>query len=86
MVLYFRNIDPEKNRRRHYLLTLQQDLLGQLVVVRRWGRIGASGWQGCQTHLVHDDQEASRLIRETLNRRRRHGYCIVEGESLDLPQ
>lgn len=86
MVLYFRNIDPKKNRRRHYLLTLQQDLLGQLVVVRRWGRIGAPGWQGCQTHLVDDDQEAGRLIRETLNRRRRHGYSVVEGESLDLPQ
>ena len=57
---------------------LQRDLLGRLVLVRRWGRLGAAGWQGCQTRLVDSDREAGRLIRDTLNRRRRHGYCIVE--------
>ncbi len=86
MVLYFRCIDLEHNRRRHYLLMLQRDLLGRLVLVRRWGRIGAPGWQGSQTRLVNDDREAGRIIRDTLNRRRRHGYRVVESERPDLPQ
>ena len=77
MVLYFRNIDPEKNRRRHYLLTVQRDLLGHLVVTRHWGRLGASSWQGSLTTLVETPTAAAVLVHQVLQRRRQHGYELV---------
>ena len=78
MVLYFRNIDPEKNRCRHYLLTVQRDLLGYLVVIRRWGRLGAPGWQGSQTTPVETPAAAAALVRRVVQRRRQHGYRIID--------
>ena len=74
---YFRHVDPERNRYRHYLLTIERDLLGQLVVVRRWGRIGAPGWHRIQVTFVHSLEEANEIVREVINRRRWHGYRIV---------
>jgi len=83
MVLYFRHIDLEKNRRRHYLLTVQRDLLGHLVVTRRWGRLGASGWQGSQTTPVETPAAAAALVRRVLQRRRQHGYQLVAAPEAD---
>ena len=77
MVLYFRHIDLEHNRRRHYLLTVQRDLLGRLVVTRRWGRLGAPSWQGGQSTPVETAAAAAALVHRVLQRRRQHGYQLV---------
>ena len=77
MHYYLRSIAPEHNRWRHYLLTVQQDLEGRLVVVRYWGRIG-SAWQGQQVTPAAGPQEATQLVQEILTRRRQHGYKIAE--------
>lgn len=74
MIRYFRSVDPERNRRRHYLLMVQRDLWGRLVVVRRWGRIGQPDWQGEQILTVDKPEDVDRVIKETLDRRRWHGY------------
>ncbi len=82
MILYLRRVAPEDNCRRHYLLAWQYDLAGQLFVVRCWGRIGAPGWQGRLMTPVASAEEATRITRKVLKRRRRHGYQIVEGEGV----
>jgi predicted DNA-binding WGR domain protein len=38
-----RRIDPAKNMNRFYSLEVERDLLGRLILVRRWGRIGTTG-------------------------------------------
>ncbi|MFC4170478.1 WGR domain-containing protein [Microvirga sp. GCM10011540] len=35
--------DPAKNMARFYSLEVERDLLGRVVLVRRWGRIGTTG-------------------------------------------
>lgn len=74
---YFQSVDAQRDRRRHYLVTLQRDLWGELVVVRQWGRIGAADWQGILCNPVSNQAEAAKIIRATINRRRQHGYALV---------
>ena len=38
-----RRIDPAKNMSRFYSLEVERDLLGRVVLVRRWGRTGTAG-------------------------------------------
>ncbi len=38
-----RRIDPAKNMARFYSMEVERDLLGRVVLVRRWGRIGSAG-------------------------------------------
>jgi predicted DNA-binding WGR domain protein len=82
MLRYFRHTDPKRNRRRHYLLSLQRDIFGQLVVLRQWGRIGAPGWQGRRVSPVATVQDAARIVKETCDRRRWHGYDVVDPGAL----
>ncbi len=78
MLVYLIARDPAKNRHRHYLVSVQRDLWGNLVVLKYWGRVGAAGWQGQQSIAVTGGEDAERCVRETLQRRRWHGYQIVE--------
>jgi predicted DNA-binding WGR domain protein len=64
--------DASRNMARYYELSLEQDLFGEFVVVRRWGRIGSLG------HLRRENapseiQGLARLL-ETLRAKRRRGY------------
>lgn len=36
-------IDPARNRRRYYSLSVQRNLFGEWSLVREWGRIGRPG-------------------------------------------
>ena len=38
-----RRIEPEKNMRRFYAMSIQPTLFGEWAVVRSWGRIGTTG-------------------------------------------
>lgn len=38
-----RRIDPMKNMARFYSMEVDRDLFGNVVLVRRWGRIGTAG-------------------------------------------
>lgn len=65
-------IDPERNMRRFYRLSLQPDLFGGCTLIREWGRIGSGG------HIRHDDyfsegQAVSALISVSQTKARR-GY------------
>jgi predicted DNA-binding WGR domain protein len=45
-----RRIDPGKNMARFYSLEVERDLLGRVVLVRRWGRIGKAGQTRLDEH------------------------------------
>ena len=38
-------IDPAKNQRRFYTVTILRNLFGEWVLAREWGRIGSRGGQ-----------------------------------------
>lgn len=40
--LRLRRIDPSRNMRRFYALSVQRNLFGEWVLLREWGRIGYS--------------------------------------------
>lgn len=41
--VWLRRIDPAKNMSRFYAVSVDRDLFGNLLLVRRWGRIGRAG-------------------------------------------
>lgn len=43
--IYLERIDPSANMARFYCLSVETDLLGDIVTIRRWGRIGTIGRQ-----------------------------------------
>ncbi|MGC8733364.1 MAG: WGR domain-containing protein [Halothiobacillaceae bacterium] len=45
-----RRIDPARNMRRFYRLSVQRDLFGRASLVREWGRIGFRGQTMVETH------------------------------------
>lgn len=42
-VLVLHRVDPSVNMRRFYTLSLENSLFGDILLVRRWGRIGTHG-------------------------------------------
>jgi predicted DNA-binding WGR domain protein len=77
VIVYLRSEDPAHNRHRYYLVSVQRDLWGGLVVVKQWGRIGAPGWQGGRSVEVPGPLEGAKVVQETLKRRRQHRYGVV---------
>lgn len=75
MFVYLKSENPTHSRR--YLAAVQRDLRGGLVVVKRWGRSSAPGWQGSQTVEVAGPVEGGEVVWETLRRRRWNGYEVV---------
>lgn len=41
--LHLRRIDPARNMRRFYVLSIQPTLFGGASLIRNWGRIGTNG-------------------------------------------
>ena len=42
-MLVLHRVDPSVNMRRFYALSLENSLFGDILLVRRWGRIGTHG-------------------------------------------
>jgi len=70
--LHLRRIDPVRNMRRFYRLTVQQDLFGGASLIRVWGRIGTRGRQMVDTHL--DEGVAVTALMALAAEKRRRGY------------
>lgn len=69
-----RRIDPAKNMRRFYLMTVQRDLFGGATLMREWGRIGSAG-KLQQSHHVDEGQAVDELA--TLAQQKfKRGYRI----------
>jgi predicted DNA-binding WGR domain protein len=65
-------IDPEVNMARYYRVEVTPDLFGQVIVERRWGRIGGRGQYRSASYPSPSSAEAaaSALIRA----KERRGY------------
>jgi predicted DNA-binding WGR domain protein len=72
----FECIDPERNHRKFYELSVEMLLFGP-TVTRRWGRIGSRR----PRTLFKDYQtweEAKREVNAILRKRERRGYRVLE--------
>lgn len=70
--LYLERRDPARNMARYYSFALETDLLGDVVAIRRWGRIGSVGRQimvPCPSVDV-----AMTTLTQLVRAKRRRGY------------
>lgn len=65
-------IDPELNMARFYRVEVSPDLFGEIIVERRWGRIGGRGQYRLASYpsTTSAEQVASDLVRA----KERRGY------------
>jgi predicted DNA-binding WGR domain protein len=70
--MLLRRIDPDRNMRRYYRLSVEPDLFGGASLVREWGRIGARG-QGL-SELHPDEGQAIDALLKLAKVKRRRGY------------
>jgi len=75
--IYLERRDPSRNMARFYALSIERDLLGDTVAVRRWGRIGTHG-QSMKIAYPDFAQARSDLL-ALLAAKRRRGYHGVSG-------
>jgi predicted DNA-binding WGR domain protein len=75
-------IDPARNIARAYTIEFGQDLFGEWIIRRHWGRIGTQGQ--FQELLAPDEKEGLKLIGVWLRQRARAqsrigvAYLVVE--------
>ncbi|CUX79832.1 MULTISPECIES: WGR domain-containing protein [Rhodobacterales] len=67
-----RRIDPARNMRRFYRLSIQPDLFGGASLVREWGRIGARGQMMIEQHP--DEGRAVTALMKLAAAKKRRGY------------
>jgi predicted DNA-binding WGR domain protein len=67
-----RRIDPARNMRRFYRLSVQRDLFGRASLVREWGRIGFRGQMMVETHP--DEGNAITALMKLAAVKKRRGY------------
>jgi predicted DNA-binding WGR domain protein len=67
-----RRIDPARNMRRFYRLSVQRDLFGGASLVREWGRIGFRGQMLIEQHS--DEGRAVTALMKLAALKRRRGY------------
>ena len=67
-----RRINPAKNMSRFYSLEVERDLLGRVVLVRRWGRIGSAGKVHLDEHK--GEGEALAALQALQAAKKRKGY------------
>ncbi|TGD61142.1 WGR domain-containing protein [Tabrizicola sp. WMC-M-20] len=70
--LHLQRVDPARNMRRFYRMTIQRDLFGGASLVRVWGRIGTRGRQLVNTHA--DEGRAITALMALAEEKRRRGY------------
>ncbi|CCM79767.1 MULTISPECIES: WGR domain-containing protein [Rhizobium] len=70
--LYVERTDARKNMARYYAMSIEPNLFGQACLIRRWGRIGASGQR--LVHHFEKEEEAVGLFLQLLRQKRRRGY------------
>ena len=75
--LYLRRVDPAKNMRRFYLMTVQRDLFGGASLVREWGRVGSSGHLRVDHH--EDEGQAVDALADIAKQKSKRGYRITKG-------
>ena len=72
--LHLRRIDPVRNARRFYKMSVQRDLFGCASLIRVWGRIGTCGRQMIDTYP--DEGVAVNALMDLAKQKRRRGYAL----------
>jgi predicted DNA-binding WGR domain protein len=72
--VYLMRHDISLNMARFYEIEIDTDLFGEIVLRRRWGRIGTQG-QG-RMHVCRTEQDAQTLLGELQARKVRRGYRL----------
>lgn len=72
--LQLKRIDPERNMRRFYRMSVQGDLFGGASLVREWGRIGFRGQTLIEPHC--DEGSAVTALLKLAAAKRRRGYSV----------
>ena len=72
--LHLQRVDPARNMRRFYSLTIQRDLFGGASLVRIWGRIGTRGRKLVDTHP--DEGRAITALLVLADAKRCRGYVL----------
>ena len=72
-----RRIDPARNMRRFYRLSVQRDLFGRASLVREWGRIGYRGQTLVEQH--DDEGRAVNSLMKLSATKQRRGYYLFSG-------
>jgi predicted DNA-binding WGR domain protein len=67
-----RRIDRAQNAARFYSMAVERDLLGRVVLVRRWGRLGTFGKVRLDEHP--DEGRALAALMAIEARKKRRGY------------
>ena len=70
--IVMRRVDPDTNVSRFYVLTLERDLFGNVVVTRQWGRAGTAG--RVITEPYTDETAAAEAMAAYAAAKRRRGY------------
>ena len=65
-------VDPDRNMRRFYLMTVQRDLFGGATLVREWGRVGSSGQVRVDYH--ESEGQAVNALADLATAKRKRGY------------
>lgn len=79
--LHLRRINPDRNMRRFYTLTIQPTLFGGVSLVRNWGRIGTNGQSIMKTFDDPRDADDALSCLERIKRRR--GYVDADNTGSD---
>jgi len=70
--LVLRRVEREQNVARFYDLTIERDLFGPIVLIRRWGRLGSRGRKFLDQHT--SEAEAAQAMNKLAASKRRRGY------------
>ncbi|MEM6549209.1 MAG: WGR domain-containing protein [Pseudomonadota bacterium] len=69
-------VEPARNMRRFYRLSLQAELFGGWALMREWGRIGSPGTVRIDQHA--DEGSALDALRTHAARKARRGYVAAD--------
>lgn len=67
-----KRVNPARNERRFYALSVERDLLGETVLVKAWGRIGKAGRVAIEAHP--SEEAADKELRRVASLKARRGY------------
>lgn len=78
--IHLRRIDPARNMRRFYCLTVQPTLFGGASLIRDWGRIGTRGQTMMETFDCPADATNALVRIERTKKRRGYRETIAGAE------
>ena len=75
--IHLKCIDPARNKKRYYTLSLQANLFGEISLIRNWGRLGSKRGQS-KTDLYFNDQMARTAMQALIRQKLSRGYQSQE--------